>query len=95
MKLTKNEFGNINFALLTTGQTSQSGQNVGRTFQANELQKAIDVFSKIEKNSKDGKFVDGECDFGTDEKVFILRLLERPWSLQDGKIKIELEKKLK
>jgi len=95
MKTSAQELAIINYSLSTTGQVSQDGRPMPRTFPANELQRAIDLSAKIEKNVKDGAFIDGECDFSTEEKAYIIALLNRPFGLADGKIKIELEKKLK
>jgi len=95
MKITKEELSLINFSLKTTGEAGQDGAFVGRTFLADKLKLAIDVFGKMKANTTGDEFIDGEVEFTTEEKMFVLEMIDRAWALQDGTVKISLEEKLK
>ena len=93
MQLTKQELSLLNYSLQTSG-TSEAGQPVIRNFSVGQLKMAIDIFDKLKANTKEEVFVDGELKLTTEEKTFMLGLINRPWSLEDGRVKLELEKKL-
>lgn len=82
----------------TTGMTS-NGTSVevpkARQFQDEELSIALPIFSKLKKCIKDDKFVDSEIDLNTEEKAFLLKLIVRPWTLEEAEIQLPLKDKLK
>ena len=94
MKFTKGQLAILNHAMLTTGQLSQSGEQMPRQFMINQSKDAISICDKIEQHIVDDFFVDGECEFNTSEKSLLLQVLDRGWSIPDLRMQAELIEKL-
>ena len=90
MNFTASEFGAINFSIVTTPEMKE------RTFPISELGTAISIADKLKVNvDAEGKnFVDGDVDFSTEEKSIILKLLDREFSIEQGKSVLSLKTKL-
>lgn len=93
----------INHSLKTTPEMGKgrlpSGEMVdvpkGREFRdLKELKLAISINDKLSSCIENDMFKDGEMEFSTEEKSFLLKLIDRPWGLNEGKEYISLIDKL-
>jgi hypothetical protein len=94
------EKGLMNFSIQTDGK-QQVGANGQPFYQPKQydimtLQMALDCRKKvIEGSSEDGKLSEGEVDFSTAEKSFLIKILNREWTINDGELALRLIEKLK
>lgn len=103
MQLTAQEIALLAYAMRYTPEMTQGITNTGapieipktRQFPDEELSTALPIFSKLKKCVENGKYVDSEIDFDTEEKALLLKLITRPWSIDDGEVQITLKDKLK
>lgn len=95
MKFKASEVAMMAFAVRTQ-QTNQGVQP--RTFGIDDLKNAMEVFDKLlacsEGEGTEKKFIDGDIDMTVSDKSLILRLLERPWGIDEGKLYFEIKSKL-
>mgnify|MGYP001612712580 FL=1 len=86
------ELGLINVALKT--KLNAQGQMEARNLDLDQMEDGISVNRKLKACVENDKFKDSEAEFTTTEKALILKLLERPWSVEDAENYISLKKKL-
>lgn len=81
---------------LRTKETPQGPQP--RQFSIDQLKMAMELYDRLiscsEGEGEQKKFIDGEIELSKDEKTFIAGLVKRSWSVDEGKVYFELEKKL-
>jgi len=94
MNFTAQEIALCNFALRTLPETNRDGQFMPRQLATDELEDGVSISKKIKSCVKDDKIVDSDVEFSTTEKAFLLKLIERPWGVDDAEIKISLKGKL-
>lgn len=106
MQIEISELSIINVVLQVKIEKSPQTQQdtmVKRTFSGLEdLKLAISIDDKIkvltqkvvENEIEVEKFIDGEIEFTTQEKNFLLKLLLQPWAKENGKAVISLTEKL-
>ena len=89
MKVSTNELAVINLLV----QVDNDGK--ARTFPINELQTAMDVFNEMKKLVKEDKFTDWDITFSTEQKTFILKLMEdRKFNVIDAEAVFSLKEKI-
>lgn len=67
-----------------------------RDFQIAELTIALSIFNKLKEFTEDGKFIEWDPDFTSEEKVFIKKLVEeRNWHVQDWEFVVSVLEKIK
>lgn len=84
------ELGLINYALKDKIDIKPEDQKEAQEV----LSKLMASTVPLEEGSERRKYVEAEVEFATKEKVFILGLIERPWSVGDGKYYLSLKEKL-
>lgn len=102
MQFTANELGLIIFSLRTTAAFQSGKGPTGevvrvpekRMFEDVDQLTALTIFRKLKSNCGEGAFVDGELEFSTDEKSLLLKLIKRPWGLDELEIYETLKPKL-
>ncbi len=103
MQLTAQEIALLIYVMRYLPEMTQGVTNTGvqievpksRQFSDEELSIALPIFSKLKKCVDNEKYVDSVVEFGSEEKVFLLKLIIRPWSLEDGEVQMSLKDKLK
>ena len=94
MQLTPHELAVCNFVLHFTAQIGQNGNPITRVLPISQMEMGISINKKLKVSTIDGKFVDSDVDFPTEEKAFLLESIARDWNVDDGEVVIELKKKL-
>ena len=105
MKFIPEELGLINHSIRTTAQMTKAHTEKGeavdipvaRTFHdIGELKMAIELIEKLLAcaNQETKQYLESELEFSTAEKTFILKLIDRPWTVEQGKYRISLITKL-
>ncbi len=102
MQFAANELALILLSLRTTAGTQNGRAATGevikvpekRTFEDVDQLTALTIFKKLKDVCKDGPFVDAIVELATDEKSLLLKLLKRPWGLDELEIVGSLKSKL-
>lgn len=90
MKISAGQLAIINLVL----QIDNDGK--AKQYALSELSVANEIFTEVKKNVKEDKFVDGEIDLTSEQKVFITKLIdERSWTVQDAEAVFDLKKLIK
>ena len=95
MKLTKEELSLLNVSVRTVYDEKQLRE---RSHPIDRIKTAVSVVEKL-MGSTEGtgdmrKFVDGEAEFTTSEKSYLLELIDRPWSVEMGAAYCSVAEKL-
>lgn len=94
MKFTAQEIALCSFALRTTGGLTQDGQHIPRQLALDEIADGVEVNKKTKVFVVGNVFTDGDIEFATTEKALLLKLLERPWGVEDAEVYMTVAKKL-
>lgn len=102
MKLMAQEIALMVYSMKYTTEMTSGVTNTGvsievpkeRKFSDEELSMALPLFGKFKKCVQEDKYIDEEVDLNTEEKAFLLKLINRPWTLQDGEVYLPLKSKL-
>lgn len=89
---TVNELSVMNLAIQT------SLDNKSHLLTGDELKLGVKTFKKLKTGTKEEngqpQFIDSEIEFEEDEKAFLLKKLDRPWSIVDGEYVLDVISKL-
>ena len=90
MKITTGQLAIINLVLQI------DGEGKAKQYALSELTTASDIFKEIKKCVEDDKFIDGEINLTSEQKVFLTKLIdERTWTVNDAEVVFELKTLLK
>ena len=90
IKLSPAQLSIINVVLQVDGEGKAKQYPIG------ELVIASDIFKAIKQCVKDDKFVEGNINFSSEQKVFITKAIdERSWGVVDAEVIFELKEILK
>lgn len=90
MKITFGQLAIVNLII----QVDSEGK--AKQFALAELTTASDIFKEIKKCVKEDKFIDGEIELTSEQKVFLTKLIdERTWMVGDSESVFELKTLLK
>ena len=94
MMFTASELGMCNFVLRATEKIGQGGLPEARHLSLDEMGAGISINKKLKALTRDDRFFDGEADFSTEEKVLLLKWIERSWPVEEAETYVELKRKL-
>lgn len=94
MLFTASEIALCNLALRTTPEKAQDGRYLQRELSIDDFEDGVSINKKLKSTIKEDHFTDGEFELSTTEKALLLRILERPWSLDDAETLLSLKSKL-
>lgn len=90
MKITTGQLAIVNLVLQVDKEWK------AKQYALSELTIASDIFKEIKKCVKDDKFIDGEIDLTSEQKVFITKLIDdREWTVGDADNVFDLKDLLK
>lgn len=102
MQITAQEIALMVYSMKYTSEMTQGVTNTGanievpkeRKFSDEELTMALPLFGKFKQCVKENQYIDGDIELNTEEKSFLLKLMNRPWTLGDGEVYLPLKSKL-
>ncbi len=95
MFLSKQQKGLINFSLITEEKRNPSGEFVAQNYGVTQLPLVLEIRKKILEGAKENELQEGEIEFSTEEKAFLIKRLTREWGVQDGSYVLEIIESLK